>query len=83
MNTNTNLPADSINDPRAPFNQSERHLCTFCDKDEINEMWWAIEEKLIADMSEDGDLTENQCRYIDAMEDSFRSQFRACKNCDQ
>ena len=82
MNTNTNLPAGAELDPRAPFNQPERNLCTFCDKDEINELWWEIEERLIADMSNDGDLTEMQCAIIDDVEDAFRANFRACKNCN-
>lgn len=81
MNTSANLPAGASTDSSAPWNQQERHLCTFCDKDEINEMWAAIEEKTISDMSYDGDLTQAQCDQIQEMEDEFRGGFSMCKNC--
>lgn len=79
----SNLPAGAEHDPRAPYNEPERHLCTFCDKDEINEMWAAIEEKTIAEMSDDGDLTQDQCDQIQNKEDEFRRGFSMCKNCEQ
>ena len=81
MNPNANIPAGSEHDPRAPYNEPERYLCPRCDKDEINELWAAIEEKTIDEMSDDGDLTQDQCDQIQMMEDEFRAGFRVCKNC--
>jgi hypothetical protein len=83
MNHNANLPAGSETDSRAPWNQSERHLCTFCDKDEINELWWKMEDKMSDERAdEDGEIPEQYWKEIQDAEDNFRSQFRACKNCE-
>ena len=78
-----NLPAGASTDSRAPWNQQERYLCTRCDKEEIEELWSAKEEKIISEMSDDGDLTDDQCGEIQEMEDDFRRQFQPCKNCAQ
>ena len=78
----SNLPAGAEHDPRAPYNEPERYLCTFCDKEEIDSMWAAIEEKTIDDMADIyGDLTQDQCDQIQDKEDEFRGGFRACKIC--
>ena len=77
-----NLPAGAQFDPRAPFNESDEILCRSCDADQINQMWWGIEEGMIAEMAdEDGGLTSNQSIAIESAEDTFRSQFHQCPEC--
>ena len=83
MNPSANIPAGSQTDSSAPYNEPERYLCTRCDKEELEELWAAIEEKTISEMSEDGDLTQAQCDIIQEMEDEFRRQFEPCKDCAQ
>lgn len=84
MNPNANIPAGSQSDPMAPWNQQERYLCPRCDKEEIDELWAAIEEKTIDDMADiHGDLTQAQCDQIQEKEDEFRRGFQLCKNCEQ
>lgn len=83
MNTSANIPAGSQTDSSAPYNEGERYLCTRCDKEEIEGLWSAQEEKIISEMSDDGDLTQAQCDQIQEMEDEFRRQFQPCKNCAQ
>jgi len=76
------LPAGAQSDPRAPFNESDEILCRSCDADQINQMWWAIEEGMIAELeNEDGELTEASHKEIDRAEDNFRSQFHLFKEC--
>jgi hypothetical protein len=79
-----NLPAGAQFDPRAPFNESDEILCRSCDADQINQMWWAIEEGMIGERTNeerDWELTPEQEKEIEDAEDTFRSQFRQCREC--
>lgn len=78
-----NLPAGASTDSSAPYNETERHLCTRCDKEEIEGLWAEFEERYISFFGDDGDLTQDQCDQIQEMEDDFRRQFHPCKDCAQ
>lgn len=43
MNCNSNIPAGSQNDSRAPWNEVEPILCRYCDCEEIQ---WNIDHKI-------------------------------------
>jgi hypothetical protein len=82
MNPHNNLPAGAQFDPRAPFNESDEILCRSCDADQINQMWWAIEEGMIAQIDDEDNITREQlAEEIESAEDNFRSQFRQCREC--
>lgn len=83
MNPSANIPAGSATDSSAPWNLEKRDMCKRCDKDEITQLWSEVEQRLIAEMSDDGDLTSEQCALIDDKEDEFRRGFSMCKNCEQ
>ena len=76
------LPAGAQSDPRAPFNKSDEILCRSCDADQINQMWWGIEDGMIAQIDDEDNITREQlAEEIDRAEENFRSQFHLCKEC--
>jgi hypothetical protein len=76
------LPAGAQFDPRAPFNEQDDVFCRSCDKAELDQMWWDIEEEMInALCDENGELTPEQEKQVEEAEERFWSRLEQCKEC--